>query len=229
MELQMPSLRTGAAAISSTDYRTACQFHRKNLGRTDEVLYRLCRQHAAHDRQDWVHTKVLLIGRGFATGIERQVRATSGPGSAIWQVSVLLHENGRTVDRILASVSGVSEPFDKIGVDGLRALVSAHGKFCVLLKQITGTKTAPSFASKYLHFHRPIVPMYDQWAYDRAWAYRPRQWQVEGFRAPKQAEGGFACYVQCFWHVYRSLREAPGLSGQVSVRLVESFLGGLAG
>ncbi|HEV3263220.1 MAG TPA: hypothetical protein VG013_40670, partial [Gemmataceae bacterium] len=151
--------------ISLPAYRKDCEFYRKNLARTDELLYDLCRDHSEHGEQDWVHTKVLLIGRGFASGIERQIPAQEGAGTSIWEVSKLLHKHHHDVDRMMTRLAGINDPLDCLGAKGLQTIVTEHEKLCQLLLKITKKKRARSFASKYLHFHCPLVPMFDWRAY----------------------------------------------------------------
>src|SRR5580692_7458528 len=61
--------------------------YKENWQLTDEVLLRLCRDHPNHDTQASVNAKVIIVGRSYATGIERKVTSTGGPGGGIAQTA----------------------------------------------------------------------------------------------------------------------------------------------
>src|SRR5207237_5457092 len=122
----------------------------------------------------------------------------------------------------LERLARVAESPDSTTPKRLRSIVVEHGRFCTLLSELTKRKRARSFAAKYLHFHCPVVPIYDQRAYDRARKLRPQPWQLEGFSPLEGADPHYSCYVQCFWHVYNSL---PCVDAGAKLRLFEVYLG----
>jgi hypothetical protein len=105
-------------------------------------------------------------------------------------------------------------------------VVSEHGKFCKLLVQISRDGNVPaSFASKYLHFHCPVVPIYDSWAYDQAWRRRKRD-GLQAFEKPTDAHDDYYWYALCFWQHYSDVR---ALVPTATVRMAEFYLLWLAG
>jgi hypothetical protein len=187
------------------------------------VLYELCRNHPGHDALSVVNAKSLLIGRAFATGIERHIKSSGSQGSSIGQLAAHLHRNSQVVDGIIKRLRKFKEP---LNLHSLSVVVSEHGKFCKLLVKISRNGNVPaSFASKYLHFHCPVVPIYDRWAYDQA----RRRRKPEGLRAfekPADAHGHYYWYSLCFWQHYCHLR---ALVPTVTVRMAEFYLLWLAG
>lgn len=63
---------------------------------------------------------------------------------------------------LVAPLRTVAEPLD---ASKMAVVAEQHGRFMALLQELTRDSTAPrSFASKYLHFHLPVVPIYDEYA-----------------------------------------------------------------
>jgi len=106
----------------------------------DDTLYRLCRENHGHSNLEEVCAKLWIIGRTYATGIERQVLSKRTQGSSLSQVADYLHSKAAAVDNILATLKFVSEP---LSPSGLRIIVSAHGQLVKLLTQITRKKRPP--------------------------------------------------------------------------------------
>ena len=71
-------------------------------------------------------------------------------------------KRGADVDDIIAAVRLVSEPLTAADA---REMVEQHGRFTQLLGEMPECNRLPrSFASKYLHFHHSLVPIYDSYA-----------------------------------------------------------------
>ncbi len=184
----------------------------------DNTLYGLCQENPAHSDRGAVNAKLWLIGRGMATGIERHVKASGGMGSSLDKVAGFLHTNHHAVDSLVQRVRQLKEPLD---LEKLAEVVSAHGRFCQLVSQLAQRdQVLVSFASKYLHFHAPLVPIYDRYAYAAAWRRRRKQ-GLEVFPKPEGANLDYYWYCLCFWQVYTSLR---ALAGAVTVRMAEYHL-----
>ena len=70
-----------------------------------------------------------------------------------------LADHSRDVSRIFEEIKGLKEP---LTANKMKAIVTAHGALNALLMRVTReSRAARCFASKYLHFHKPIVPIYD--------------------------------------------------------------------
>ena len=76
------------------------------------------------------------------------------------------------------------------------------------------------FASKYLHFHAPVVPIYDSWVSWQAWRSR-RKDALESFTQPRDANSSYYWYCLCFLQFYSELL---GRVKPVSARLTECYL-----
>jgi hypothetical protein len=209
--------------LDVVQFRSAVDGHAKDWGVTDDVLYELCRNHPGHTALSAVNAKTLLIGRSFASGIERHIKSTGSQGSSIGQLADHLQKNSPLVDGVINRLRVLREPLDP---RTLSVVVSEHGRFCNLLVQISRDGNVPaSFASKYLHFHCPIVPIYDSWVYKQAWRRR-RAEGLEAYEKPVDAHHDYYWYSLCFWQHYTEVR---ALVPTATVRMVEFYLLWLAG
>ena len=209
--------------ISVADYEACCRYYRENWELVDRVLYDLCRCHGSHQDRAATNAKVLLIGRGFASGVERNVPSSGGMGSAVEQIAAQLVKRRRAVDSILGRLADVGEPLNE---NSLQVVVAEHGRFCRVLAEITRDQNSVrSFASKYLHFHRPCVPLFDGNAYHRAWRMRPpgrKSWEgLKVFEWSEPADWDYYWFALCFWHVYKCLQ---GGGAALSVRVLDQYL-----
>ncbi len=161
-QVQFPALigRSRDADFSKVRFREAQTEYLKWWSLTYQSLRSLCERHPGHTSENEVAAKVWIIGRTFATQIERQVESSGGAGSSLGRVVKLLYEHRGAIDRWISEVpmGERAASFDDVIVK----CVQVHARFVKLLETITYKGQSPrSFASKYLHFHRPMVPIYD--------------------------------------------------------------------
>ena len=142
--------------IDVDHFRSAVEKHEWDWGVTDRALYELCRNNPGHEALSAVSAKALLIGRSFATGIERHIKSSGLQGSSIGQLARHLQKNNAHVDEIINCLREVKEPLD---LQSLSAIVSGHGKFCKLLAQISRGGNAPTNPSRF----RTIAPPRIAW------------------------------------------------------------------
>lgn len=117
-------------------------------------------EHPKHSSEKEVGAKVWLIGRSYATQIERKVVSRGGQGSSLGQVVTLMHRHGSEIDGWIAELPDEDE--SALTDEVIHRCVHVHGRLVRLLGRITYKRqSARSFASKYMHFHRSIVPVYD--------------------------------------------------------------------
>jgi hypothetical protein len=149
------------AAFSKERFHAAVEDLKVSWSILYGTLRTLCVNHPDHKTHNCVSAKVWIIGRTYATQIERMVSSDKGQGSSMSKVVKLLLENGDKLDGWIASIrKDGPETWDDADI---QAYVGVHGQFSTLVKSIThkGKRSPRSFVSKYLHFHRPIVPIYD--------------------------------------------------------------------
>lgn len=119
----------------------------------DAELYDLCRRRPRHDDFADVYTKVVLIGRVYEAGVARAWRGEGDPESIITNV---LLENAELIRGSLQRLAGRS--FDR---ETAAEIVELHGHIARAISRKSGGVFLAAFVSKYLHFHCPIVPIYD--------------------------------------------------------------------
>jgi hypothetical protein len=183
----------------------------------DEVLYGLCTLHPGHADRAGVNVKLYLIGRAFASGIERQIKSDGTQGGALRKLGDHLVANAAALDREIARLPTTATPTD----DGLRTVVEVHGAVVKLIQPVLHRGTPRSFVSKYLHFHSLSVPIYDSVVVANLPKYitdaDPATW----------AHGkpvGDPHYRWFVLHVRALLRRLEALGGSPTVRSVEWML-----
>ena len=195
------------------------QAHFQNeWGLVDEVLYRLCKEHPDHSSRREVVGKLGLIGRAYSAAMERRV--TPPPGQqAIVVIGDYLCERGNQVDAILSRLRSLSEPLSR---QDMATAVAEHGRFTALLKGVaTDGKTPRSFAAKYLHFHCPVVPIYD--SYVAAKIPKVVRWSSNNlpFELPPGSDEEYWHFCVRLLRLYESCRRY-GLA--VTVKSLDSYL-----
>jgi hypothetical protein len=184
----------------------------------EKTLYGLCCQYSNHADRAGSNAKLWLIGRGLATGVERQIKSTGGQGSTMQALCDHVHQNHRQVDEIIGRLQDVGEPLDE---RKLEIIVREHGRFCSLLSPICNGKSPRSFAAKYLHCHCSAVPIYDSVAREKLGRVCPWDASFEVFARPQEADEDYYWFALRFLPFYREARQ---LRQGVSVRLLDLYL-----
>jgi hypothetical protein len=141
----------------------------------------------------------------YAAGLERRV--TPPPGEqAIVVIADHVLAHGSEVDGIIQTISSLREPLDRWSME---SIVEQHGRLTSLLQRVATDGRAPrSFASKYLHFHHPVVPIYDEYA--RQALSRLVRWDRSNLPFPLPSGGDQEYWDYCirFFRLYNACRQA---------------------
>jgi hypothetical protein len=200
--------------------RANAEFDR-DWGGVDDVLRELCRRHPGHTDRRSVTAKVVLIGRAYSAGLERRVTPPKGQ-QAIGVIADYFERHGAEVDEILAPLHPIDEP---LSLQGMATIGGVHGRFTQLLVGVTTDGKSPrSFASKYLHFHNPAVPIYDSYAL--AGIMRLVRWDAAEIRFGCPPDGddvadGYYRFCVRFWRLLEACRNA---GREVSVKSLDTYL-----
>ena len=119
----------------------------------DNELYDLCRRRPGHDDFADVYTKVAIIGRVYEAGVARAWRGEGDPESEVTRVVI---EQADLIRNGLQSLENRS--FDQ---QTAARIIELHGHIARAISHRTAGVFFASFVSKYLHFHSPVVPIYD--------------------------------------------------------------------
>jgi hypothetical protein len=129
-----------------TDYRASWK-------PVDDDLYDLCRRRRPrHDDQLDVYTKVVIVGRVYSAQV---VRAWPGVRDSENETAKVLVDEATRIEEGLHGLDG--RPF---GTDAAMKIVELHRDLIDAIHHRCD-KFLSSFVSKYLHFHCPIVPIFD--------------------------------------------------------------------
>lgn len=187
-------------------------------GAVDEVLYGICRRYAGHSDRRGLTVKVVLIDRAYSAGLQRQVVPDVG-AQAITKIADFMLDRGGMIDALIGELGSLEEPLD---ATKMAAVVSVHGRLTTLLRELTRDGMAPrSFAAKYLHFHNPMVPLYDSYACDGL--ARLVRWDAREipFERHPEADPDYWDFCVRFLRLYEACRSA-GLA--VSVKSLDACL-----
>jgi hypothetical protein len=203
--------------FSASEYNNAIQDYEQNWQIMDQILYRLCSDHPSHAKLSSVTAKVVMIGRTYATGIERKVSTKGTQGSSISQVVALLFSHRKTVDQWLSSLGQVAAP---LTTPHIQAILTVHGLILNLLQDLTiDHQSARSFVSKYLHFHNPLVPIYDSIAA----GFLPKFVRIRRIQIPT-AENVDPIYAEYVYRFIKFYEFAASESAMVTIRLLDYYL-----
>lgn len=153
-------MHAGWSKSDLIDYEKAQRERLRVYLKADDILYDMCKKWRDHKDLGKVQAKVRIIGRVYATGLERKGKKDKSRG--IYEtISKILHENRAWID---SEIKGLNK-FKKLSKSSYERILSVHGNMVKRLKKETRSKlNFRSFVSKYLHFHAPIVPLFDSQA-----------------------------------------------------------------
>lgn len=206
------------------DYKESVAYYEKSWRVMDETLLRLCREHPDHTSAASVFAKLWIIGRSYATGIERKIATDGTQGSSMSQLATHFLGSGKELDRLFDELRTVAEP---LAPAKLRTIVSVHGRLVALLRPITRRGQSPrSFVSKYIHFHNPAVPIYDSVAVAALSGVVRWNNELMVFDMPGDADEAYGWYVMRFFQLYKKI-ESEHLP--LTVKYLDNYLLGLGG
>jgi len=205
--------------ISWKEYEKALMDYQKNWELQNKILYTLCKNHPHHSDFQTINAKIWLIGRSYATGIERMILSHGEQGSSLSQLSRHMYKNRKTLDSIFTKLSPIKEPLNR---DKLKVIVNEQGRFVKILGQmLRDNRSARSFASKYLHFHCPAIPIYDSLANKELRKMFRWNDDFEIFNKPAPADEDYYYFIMRFWQLYREMRKREK---NVNVRFIDCYL-----
>jgi hypothetical protein len=211
--------------ISKAHYQSVCRDYWENWAALDQALYDLCKRHPRHHNRDAINTKLWILGRTYATGIERQIRSNGTQGNSLERLAEKFYSHRHDVDKILSQLQKVKQPLNP---EKLTKILEAHGQFLRLIKKmklIRGGQSPRSFVSKYLHFHHPVVPIYDSVAL-KVLKGKYSRMEVNGeVQLPKGADDDYWNFLRRFWKFYQEIKKSGGEQG---VKLADNYLLALA-
>jgi hypothetical protein len=136
---------------------------------SNSILYKLCTDFPDHTKRDVIISKTITIGRVYAAQLERRREKGQVSSDALYiEVAQAFRNSG--LDKWLAKL-------DEGSVTDRREAIRTHKRLTDFLQPLTGMNNR-SFASKYLHFHRPsLFFIYDTRARASVAALVKREWR----------------------------------------------------
>ena len=206
------------------EYCAARDDYERNWHVLDGTLYDVCRSFRSHGDRANVCGKLWLIGRTYASGIERLVKSKGTQGSSLSQIADLFTNRAAEIDDLVDRLDACTDP---LTAELLENVVDIHGRFVTLMRPIIREGKCPrSFAAKYLHFHCPRVPIYDSYAERVVKKHVRWQKSLEVFTMPKGADEWYGWFIMRFWNLFQTAQEAVG---EVTARHLDYYLIWMAG
>lgn len=122
--------------------------------KSNSVLYDLCKRYPEHKNTDEVVAKIWLVGRAYAASVERRENKQESSDRFYIKVAKELIESG--IDKQIQRIPDG----DKLTKQNIKIIGEVHSFLSRVFFELTD-KYKTSLASKYLHFHRSLVPLYD--------------------------------------------------------------------
>jgi hypothetical protein len=188
----------------------------------DQILYRICEEHPKHEMRKEVCAKVSIIGRTYATGIERTIHSEGTQAYSLDTLITTMHSSSMAIDGVVDRLRNLR---GELTLQTLPVVVGEHQALLSVLKggllgKLRGTPR--SFVSKYLHFHVPVVPLYDSYA-DSNLSVLMRRCQIDPVELADRLDGDeyYADYCHRFYSVHQHVRrERPN----ITVKQLDYFL-----
>ena len=222
MNPQFPCPPKADLSCCLVEFDESCRKYREHGKALNDALYDLCERHPDHQHYDGVLAKIGIIGRTYATGIERQTvleENEKGQSAALTKVTNFVWEHRGRIDGYIKQLHSMAEP---LTASNLQTIVSVHWQFVALLRDIPLRNAGGvSFASKYLHFHIPVVPIYDSVAVKNIGKMYSRMKLKQEFAFPEGAEDKYAKFVLQFWNLYEWIRSKRKTA---TVKLIDEYL-----
>jgi hypothetical protein len=219
VHVDTPHRGVGMAALIWREFDSSRRLRSERWALHDQILYDMCRAHPNHTDPGEVNAKVGIIARSYATGIERKIGSDGSQSSALRKLCDFILAKGALVDRALAPLRGLEEPLTP---DGLRTIVESHGRLVSMLRKLLRDGQASrSFWSKYLHFHSPVVPVYDSYVAAQLPSHVRWSPKLDVFGPSDSSDEVYRRYVLRFFALYQRVRkERP----DVRVKEIDFYL-----
>jgi hypothetical protein len=202
------------------DYKKACREYRSDWKARDDALRGLCKKFPNHQRRNGVNAKLWIISRSYATGIERRIKSAGTQGSSMERLADHFWRRRTLIDKIIKELRSLKEP---LTTRKLKKIANAHGKLLQVVRKVLKRKrqSPRSFVSKYLHFHNPVVPIFDSVVVKGMRKLYPHQRTDRAIQASRVQDRDYREFLGRFWKLYNDVRQ----SGQMpTVRFLDYYL-----
>jgi hypothetical protein len=125
------------------------------------TLYEMCEKNLRHDDLGNAIRKVGIISRAYATGLERHT-SENNKESNIIGVARTFTRLARSIDSDFRELNKMSTMNNGLSPELLERTMRMHGMLVSSIANLArDANSLRSFVSKYMHFHCPLVPLYD--------------------------------------------------------------------
>ena len=195
------------------EYEEAVKYYNEYYSILDRILYNLCKKYPYHKNKREIAAKVGIIGRTYASGLERHTKKD------LDGIIDFFYAKRKAIGVVIKSIRSIQEPLTELK---LREIIFQHGTFLKILKKLTAQASVRSFSSKYMHFHCPVVPIYDSVVSKEIRRLYPlTNKKINRFPNPKNGDDEYYAFCVRFFALYNDLRE---VKLEVDVKKVDRYL-----
>jgi hypothetical protein len=116
----------------------------------NKILYDMCREYFHHNKAEHILTKVLFIGRIYASAVERRRNKKDEINDNFYIDTIAPTFINSKLDTYLDKLKSIKN----LNIGNIKEILQTHYYLTNTLKKITDLEKR-SFSSKYLHFHLP--------------------------------------------------------------------------
>ncbi len=121
------------------------------------VLYQMCEEMPGHQDRGAIRAKAVIIGRTYAAGLERHIEG------GLDRVASAMATARPWLDKAIVSLRRMRD--QQPSNERIATIATTHARLQRAMQAVTRDRNnVRSFVSKYLHFHAPVVPIFDQYA-----------------------------------------------------------------
>lgn len=185
----------------------------------NRFLYQFVKDNPSNTDKAQIASKALIIGRSLSASAERRTPSEADPVTGTASFYDLL---GQTIaDSMVGELLDMLDAHQELTPTLVGDVVKVHAFLCDAVTKVTD-KDCSSFASKYLHFHRPkLFPMMDSRArIALKWVANEQDWVFAYTTAHKSAN--YRVYVDHFLRVRTFFQAVLGRS--LSLRQMDNIL-----
>ena len=141
--------------------KTFADFHRNKYcdskagDKGNGILYDLCKKYPNHKDESDIRAKIWLIGRSYSVAVERRKKFRKLSNDVFYS-KVTQKLKNLDLDKQIKKIPKAV----KLNEKDVGTICHIHSCLTKKFYELTNLNKR-SLVSKYLHFHRPIVPIYD--------------------------------------------------------------------
>lgn len=198
------------------------KYYHEHWSYLDSVLLDIYHKDSYPTKREVMASKITLLARVYGAGIDRHWKKKKGEFIPDL-ITEYFYKNRHKIDSFVKRITSIG---NQLTENNLATIITIHSKFDSLLREETrknkktdDNNSLRSFVSKYLHFHNPIVPIYDSRS-KNALNHLCITADIS-FNECKDVDQEYAKHCRLFYKVFSEIRKKDK---KATVKEVDNFL-----